>query len=284
MKKRVAALLFLVICTFFCVTEVLAFTKTADNAKLMKEIKKVQASTAVKSHIKDLVRSVREFYRAVGNPAEDEETETEENTETETDYGEMQFGAIYGDVLKSWAKPIISETLKKTLVEAEILDKDGNLKDTGESQIEKTRDFVMTKLLPFKIETSQNGGNEYVPLNPNKGDALTVEVLDNMRELRLEVYKNAIADAYSLSLTSQYQLANFNQSILLPFKMELETSEDLQQRIKKNTWIVLALFSQINLDNILSVSGTRVQASSLLREQPTAFYEEELTDGTTGGN
>ncbi|MBQ4084659.1 MAG: hypothetical protein IJC30_03280 [Alphaproteobacteria bacterium] len=278
MKKRFVVPLFLFFCALACMSDAVAYTKVADSKKVMKEIKKVQAGASVKSYLKNLAKSIREFYRAVGDPSE-EETESE-YTESETDYGEMQFGVIYGEVLKKWAKPILSEDLQDALEEADVLDGDGNLKES-DSQIKKVRDFVMTELLPFKTK-----GNDYVPL---EGEKVTKEKLDAMNNLRLEVLKNAVADAYSLSITSQYQMANFNQSILLPFKEELETSEDLQQRIKKNTWIILALFSQINLDNILSVSATRVQASSILDKQPMDFHErgEEdnlfYKDGEEGG-
>ena len=267
MKKRFVVPLFLFFYALACMSDAVAYTKVADSKKVMKEIKKVQAGESANGYLKKLAKSIREFYRAVGDPSE-EETESE-YTESETDYGEMQFGVIYGEVLKKWAKPILSEDLQDALGDADVLDEDGNLKES-DSQIKKVRDFVMTELLPFKTD-----GNDYVPLD---GEKITKEKLETMNNLRLEVLKNAVADAYSLSITSQYQMANFNQSILLPFKEELETSEDLQQRIKKNTWIILALFSQINLDNILSVSATRVQASSILDKQPMDFHERGEED------
>lgn len=270
MKKRFFVLIILFFCALVCMTEAFAYTKVADSKKVMKEIKKVQAGANVKSLIKSLTRSIREFYRAVGDASEDETESEYTETETETDYGEMQFGVIYGEVLKKWAKPILSEDLQKALEKANVLDGDGNLKDGSGSQIGKTRDFVMTKLLPFEVKSG-----DYVPL---EGERITTVFLEETNNLRMEVLKNAVADAYSLSVTAQYQMANFNQSILLPFKEELETSEDLQQRIKRNTWIILALFSQINLDNILSVSATRVQAASLLSKQNKDFNEKKAED------
>ena len=78
-------------------------------------------------------------------------------------------------------------------------------------------------------------------------------------------YVSATADAYAISLLAQYRLADFDEVILTPFREDLEASEDLMDRFRKNTWAILGLMSQINMSNIRSASNLSMLATTAMR-------------------
>lgn len=173
---------------------------------------------------------------------------------------EYQMGIIPQNEFTGWVKPILLKRLqtamagedKKECEKGELITKNGTLcTDVG---IKDFRKFVMTQFFPIDEK-----GEPFSPTEPQ---------IAAMLKLRIAALKTAVADAYSLSMTAQHKLSAFNEVVIVPFKEELETSEDLEQRIKKNTLIILTLFSQVNLDNILANSGMGVQSVEKIHALP----------------
>ena len=186
---------------------------------------------------------------------------------------DLDFTIIPLDELQEWATPLVTAPLKDRLIAAGVLKGKGDQyyrvgnsenKTGSKTPIEKMREFAKKELFP-----------------PEEDDAFSKlkynEILDII-ELRNEAYKSALADAYSLSLMAQFRLAEFNEKILEPFKTKLDSSEDLMDRVRKNTWAILGLASQINMSNIRSASGISVLASDLMTQDKIMERKRRLVE------
>ncbi|MBQ4084658.1 MAG: hypothetical protein IJC30_03275 [Alphaproteobacteria bacterium] len=166
---------------------------------------------------------------------------------------ELEMTIIPIEELQEWAKPLLTKKLKDKMEEYEVVDSDGNIQYNDEDIVEKARTFTREVLIPIKIT------NEETLLQ-----ASNVSAQNERREMIQNAYISAAADAYAIGLLAQYRLADFDEVILTPFRQDLEASEDLMDRFRKNTWAILGLMSQINMSNIRSASNLSLLATGTL--------------------
>lgn len=166
---------------------------------------------------------------------------------------ELEMTIIPEDELNQWAKPLLTKKIKKTMEEYGIVNAKGEINYRNSDVVKKTREFVSDFLIPPEIKS-------------NNDAIFTSDKQKELKEYIANAHISASADAYAISLLAQYRLANFDEVILTPFREDLEASEDLMDRFRKNTWAILGLMSQMNLSNIRSAANLSLQATQAMKK------------------
>jgi len=232
--------------------------ETKDIAQLIQEVQMREGAVTGARLLREKILITQELQKIINSGRRSSE--------------DFEFTIIPLDELDVWATPLVTDPLKKKLQAKGILDEEGKrIGDKRDASGEITDSFE--KRVRSFVESELALPDEEALGN------MTYDEIMEMMDLRDEAYRSAMADAYSLSLLAQFHLADFNEKILTPFRDRLESSEDLMDRVRKNTWAVLGLASQINMSNIRSASGVSLIASEMMAKESVLDrvkrYEEE---------
>jgi len=241
-----------------------------DPAVLIQQIKSRENSVSAARLLREIDFIIKELHAVINieTAPEIEDTTQQGNSGFSSGWGnkkepkprkkrnrdiELEMTIIPIEELQEWAKPLLTEKLKDKMEEYEVVDSDGNIQYNDEDIVEKARTFAEEVLIPIKITNDET-----------LKQASNVSALNERREMIQNAYTSAAADAYAIGLLAQYRLADFDEVILTPFRQDLEASEDLMDRFRKNTWAILGLMSQINMSNIRSASALSLLTAGTL--------------------
>ncbi|MBO7332624.1 MAG: hypothetical protein J6U64_03040 [Alphaproteobacteria bacterium] len=241
-----------------------------DPAVLIQQIKSRENSVSAARLLREIDFIIKELHAVINieTAPEIEDTTQQGNSGVSSGWGnkkepkprkkrnrdiELEMTIIPIEELQEWAKPLLTKKLKDEMEEYEVVDSDGNIQYNDEDIVEKARTFTREVLIPIKITNKET-----------LLQASNVSAQNKRREMIQNAYTSAAADAYAIGLLAQYRLADFDEVILTPFRQDLEASEDLMDRFRKNTWAILGLMSQINMSNIRSASNLSLLATGTL--------------------
>ena len=241
-----------------------------DPAVLIQQIKSRENSVSAARLLREIDFIIKELHAVINieTAPEIEDTTQQGNSGVSSGWGnkkepkprkkrnrdiELEMTIIPIEELQEWAKPLLTKKLKDEMEEYEVVDSDGNIQYNDEDIVEKARTFTREVLIPIKITNKET-----------LLQASNVSAQNKRREMIQNAYTSAAADAYAIGLLAQYRLADFDEVILTPFRQDLEASEDLMDRFRKNTWAILGLMSQINMSNIRSTSNLSLLATGTL--------------------